>query len=309
MLSFDTLKLFLAVAEHGSFTRAAINLAMTQSTVSKRVQQLETELGTLLLYRDGRGVKLTEDGARFAGVARDIFTKLDEVQADFNDGAHSLQGSVTLGLPPSLGASLSVPLTLRFKEKFPAANLRVVEAFSGSLLELLDAGKLDIAILYDARVSPTMLVSPFYEERLYLIESTATQRQTKEPAALAELGEGPFVLAHSSNGLRRVLEEAAATVDVSIDIYAELDSLTTLKRVAELGVARCVLPYGAVYREVQEGKLRAIPFADPGLGATLVLAAPLHRSVRRLARELQALLREQVAQGIAEGMLTGALLR
>lgn len=308
MLGFDTLELFLAVADHGSFTRAAINLAMTQSTVSKRIQQLENELGARLLYRDGRGVKLTEDGARFADVARTIFHQIDSIKADFNEGTHSLRGSVTVGLPPSLGSSLSVPLTLRFKEKFPSASLRIIEAFSGSLLELLEAGKLDTAILYDARVSPTMLVSPLFKENLYLIESAASPAM-HESATLAELGIGSFVLAHSSNGLRRVLEEASAALHLSIDIYAELDSLTALKRVTELGLARGILPYGAVYREVNEGKLRARPFLGPGLSAVLVCATPLHRSVRRLAKEMQLLLREQIEESIADGILTGSMLR
>ena len=63
-MDFESLKLFLAVAEHASFTRAAIELGMTQPTISKRIQQLETQLGSLLLYRHGRGVRLTEAGVR-----------------------------------------------------------------------------------------------------------------------------------------------------------------------------------------------------------------------------------------------------
>lgn len=309
MVGFQTLRLFLAVADHGSFTRAAINLAMTQSTVSKQVQRLESELGTLLLYRNGRGVRLTEEGARFAEVARSIFNQLDSIKAELSDGAGSLKGWVTIGLPPSLSTSLSVALTLRFKETFPNANLRIVEALSGTLLELLEAGKLDTAILYHARVSPTMLVTPFYNEPLYLIESADAPGSADTPASIGELGNGPFVLSSASNGMRRVVEDAAAAANITMDIYAELDSLNALKRMAEIGPARCILPYGAVHREVQEGTLRARPFADPGLGALLVSATPLHRSVRRLTKALQQLLRDQLAASIADHAVTGTILR
>ena len=304
-MDFESLKLFLAVAEHASFTRAAIELGMTQPTISKRIQQLETQLGSLLLYRHGRGVRLTEAGVRLAEVARSVLFQLDSLRDELDAGTHAMGGWVTLGLPPSLGSSLSVPLAQRFKQQFPNAGLRVIEAFSGSLLELLEAGKLDIGVLYDARSAPTMLVSPLFCEHLYLIESAASGG-AEGPAEIAELGVGPFVLSHSSNGLRRVIEAAAALSNIQIDVSLELDSLTALKRMVEIGPERCVLPYGAVYREVREGKLRARPFSGRGLNASLVCATPLHRSVRRLTRELQTLLMEQVRQGIADGMLTAA---
>lgn len=306
-MEFETLKLFLAVADHGSFTRAAIQLGMTQPTISKRVQQLETQLRSRLLYRHGRGVRLTEAGARLAEVARSVLLQLDNLRQELEDDAHAQQGWVTLGLPPSLGSSLSVPLAQRFRKKFPRARLRVVEAFSGSLLELLEAGKLDIGVLYDARLAPTMLVNPLFRETLYLIESGAVPGPSG-PVELAELAVGPFVSSHSSNGLRRVIEAAAALSNLTIDISVELDSLTAQKRLVEIGPERCILPYGAVELEVSEGKLRARPFAGPGLTALLVYATPLHQSVRRLTKELQLLLVEQIGRSLAEGTLTGCLL-
>ena len=306
-LEFESLTLFLAVARHGSFTRASIDLNIAQSTISRRVQQLEECLGTRLLYRHGRGVALTEAGDRLAGVARQIFEQLDVVREELAGDANFIQGGVTLGLPPSLGASISVSLAKRFGSKFPKAHLRVVEAFSGSLLEMLEAGKLDVAVLYDARLSATLLVAPLFREDLYLIEGGRTGNGAA--VDLATLGSGPFVLSHSSNGLRRVLDDAAAGAQVRMQISFELDSLTALKRAAEAGPERCVLPFGAVETEVREGKLSARPFAGDGLSALLVSATPLHRSVRRITQELNSLLVEQIGSSLAQGTLTGKLLQ
>jgi len=308
MTGYDSLRLFLTVVNHGSFSRAAINLAMTQSTVSKQVQRLEQELGTLLFYRNGRGARLTEEGTRFAEVARSVFTQLDRIKTELNDEAPSLQGRVTLGLPPSLGASLSVPLTLRFKERFPNADLRIIDAFSGNLLEMLEIGKLDTAILYNARISSTMLVDPFFSQRLYLIESGLTL-PVGSPAHIGELGKGSFVLSSSNNGLRRAVDEAVAAEGIEIKIYAELDSLNGLIRMVETGKVRCILPFGAVHREVGEGRVRARPFSGPGLNALLVSAMPHDRPVRRLVKELQQLLRVQLAASIADNVVTGTALR
>ncbi len=307
MLDLETLKLFIAVAEHGSFTRAAIKLGMTQPTIGKRVQQLERDLSSQLLYRHGRGVNLTDAGERLAEVARTVLMQIDKITIELEDVEQQLRGWVTLGLPPSLGASLSVPLARQFQERFPHAKLRVIEAFSGSLLELLESGKIDLGVLYDARLSPTILVSPLLQEDLYLIES-GQNAGTDEPADFGELAVGPFVLSNSSNGLRRVIDSAAALASITVDVAFELDSITALKRIVEVGPERCVLPYGAVHREVREGKLRARPFAGRGLSALLVSAMPLHRPTPRLAKELLELLVEQVETCIANGMIAGKRL-
>jgi LysR family nitrogen assimilation transcriptional regulator len=303
-VDLETLKLLLAVAEHGSFTRAAIKLGMTQPTISKRIQQMEELLGTRLLYRHGRGVNLTEAGNKLANVARTIFVQLEAIKEELQDGEQQLQGWVVLGLPPSLGASLSVPLARQFRERFPCARLRIVEAFSGSLLELLEAGKIDVGVLYDARLSPTMLVNPLLRENLYLVDRGDCEGPL-DPVSIDELGVGSFVLSNASNGLRRVVNAAASMAGITMDVAVEIDSLTALKRIAELGPERSILPYGAIYREVEEGKLRARPFDGRGLNALLVSATPLHRPVRRLAKELHKLLVEQVDSCIKAGVLTG----
>lgn len=307
MLDFETLSLFLEVAEHGSFTRAAIHLGITQPTISKRVQLLEEELGASLLYRHGRGVSLTDAGNRLVEVARSILLQLEEVKVELGDDTQQLRGWVTVGLPPSFGSSLSVPLARSFQRRFPEARLRVVEAFSGSLLELLEAGKVDLGVLYDARISPTLLVTPLLQEDLYLIEA-ADGEGGDGPVELSELATGPFVLSNSSNGLRRVIDAAAALADLRMDVAFEVDSLTALKRIVETGPERCVLPYGAVHREVREGKLRARPFAGRGLTALLVSAMPLHRPVPRLAKELHDLLAQEVQTCIEAGMIAGKRL-
>ncbi len=305
-MDFEALKLLLAVAEHGSFTRAGIKLGLTQPTISKRVQLLEGDVGSRLLYRHGRGVRLTEAGVRLEEVARAVFGQLEAVREELDDGQHQPKGWATLGLPPSLGASLAVPLARAFTRRFPKARLRVIEAFSGSLLEMLEAGKVDIGVLYDARLSPTLLVNPLLREHLYLIESAAAPG-CSEPADIAELGIGPFVLPNASNGLRRVVDAAASLPSIRIDVTAEIDSIATLKKVAEDGPERCILPYGAVFREVSEGKLQARPFKK-GLSALLVCATPLHRPIPRLTKELQVLLVEQVQSCVAAGVLTGTVL-
>ena len=306
-MDLEELRIFLTVVELGSFTKASIRLGSTQSGISRRVQRLEEELKTRLLYRNGRGVTLTEAGIRVKAMSEDVFQLIDETREELSAAGKSLRGAITLGLPPSLGASLSMPLARRFQEAHPEVRLRIVEAFSGTLLEWLEGAQVDLAVLYDARRSPTILTRPLLVETLYLIER-ATGQARGSYATEADLAEGPFAMSTSANGLRRVVDAAAARAGVEMKITIEMDSLAALKQVVEVGPERCILPMGAVYREVQAGLLQARQFAGDNLKALLVTATPLHRPVTSLMEAADKLLFEQLQEGLTQGLIAGELL-
>lgn len=306
-MDLEELKIFLTVAELGSFTRASIRLGATQSGISRRVQRLEEELEVRLLYRNGRGVSLTDAGVRVKAMTESVFQLINETREELSATGANLRGIITLGLPPSLGASLSMPLARRFQETYPEAQLRIVEAFSGTLLEWLEAAQVDLAVLYDARRSPTILTTPLLVETLYLIGRPG-HSEKRGFALESELAEGPFAMSTSANGLRRVVDAAAARAGVTMKITVEMDSLAALKQVVEVGPERCILPMGAVYREVQAGLLQARQFEGDNLKALLVTATPLHRPVTRLMDATNKLLFEQLQVGAALGMVVGELL-
>ena len=303
-MDFEALRYFILVADQGSFTKASIRLNMTQPAVSRRIKRLEEEFETPLLYRHGRGVTLTEAGIRVKDVAEEAFAKLADLKDDL--GAKGLvRGCVTLGLPPSLGASLSVPLARSFQKCFPDAQLKIVEGFSGTLFEWLESGKIDIGILYDARRSPTMLVTPILREDLFLVQSP-NSHFGKGPVNTDELVRGNFALSNSSNGLRRVIDACVLKADIKMNVTLEVDSLSALKIIVEEGPERSILPMGAIYREVKDGRLVARPFEEPSLRALLVTATPLHQEITRLAKLTQELLSKQVTVALEQGRIAGS---
>ena len=304
-MDFNALQYFLMVAQHGSITRAAIRLNLTQPAVSRRIKRLEEEFETPLLYRHGRGVSLTDAGIRVRDAAQEAFTNLGALKEDLS-GVGQLRGEVKLGLPPSLGASLSVLLARSFRQRFPEARLRIVEGFSGSLFEWLEAGRVDIAVLYDARRSPTMLVKPLLHEDLFLVQR-ADSGYSQGPASITDLADGTFALSSSSNGLRRVIDSCASRAGISIAVAIEVDSLAALKQIVEQGPERSILPMGAIYREVKAGRLIARQLSEAELRPLLVTAAPLHQQITRLTKQTEVLLLEQVASGLEIGIISGSI--
>ena len=297
-------RLFLAVVEHASFTRAATMSGMTQSALSRQVQRLERELDTRLFYRDGRGVKLTEAGEKLVVVARKIFESIEGLKDQLHEDNSRFRGTVTLGLPPSFGATISASLVRRFRAEYPEAHLRVVVAFSGALSEWLEAGRIDAATLYDVHRSATLLVTPLLREWLYLVSSPSTSAKSNT-ANLSELGNGSYVIPCSENGMRKIIDAAAARLNIQMKVAAEVDSLDATKEIVESGTERCILPLGAVHREVKAGRLLARRFESPKLEALLVLATPLHKPVSRLSARVLSLVEMEVGRCVTEGILSG----
>jgi LysR family transcriptional regulator, nitrogen assimilation regulatory protein len=100
---------FVSIAETGSFTKSALQNNIAQSALSRRVRDVETEMGVQLFYRNGRGVLLTEVGETFLARARGILADMESLRQEMARTAGVLDGTVTLAVPPSVGLILLTP--------------------------------------------------------------------------------------------------------------------------------------------------------------------------------------------------------
>ncbi|MES2712489.1 MAG: LysR family transcriptional regulator [Pseudomonadota bacterium] len=301
------IRYFLATAAAGSLSRAAVGLGISQPALSRQIAGLEASLGRPVFYRNGRGVTLTDAGRRFQAVAQAVMQQLSDVRDELSTGALDATGSVTLGIPPSLSASMGADLALRFAATFPRARLRIREAFSAILLEWTEAGRVDLAVLYDARSNASLIATPLLLEDLFLIEPPMRDGAAAPagPAALAELALRDCVLPGPENGLRRVVDAACAAEGVQPRVLTEVDCVAALKQLVERGVGPTVLPFGAVHREVREGKLRVRPFHSAFLRALLVIATPANKPITPLVRATVLMVQEEVERLVPLDVLRG----
>jgi LysR family nitrogen assimilation transcriptional regulator len=303
-LDFLGLKYFVEIADVGSLSRAAVRLGITQPALSRQLRRLEAELQTELLYRHGRGVTLTEAGRRLHEIGAEVLIKVSGAKEELLARREVVAGAITLGLPPSIAETLGAPLATAFAQKYPEAQLRIREGFSGVLVEWVESGRLDLAVLYDARRGPTMLVTPLLLEDLFLIEHPATAGSGA--ARLEQLKSSILVLPGPDNGLRRVFDAACRKARVQPRVAMEIDCVAALRQLVEDGQGRTVLPFGAVHREVRDGRLTARPFRTSSMRAMLVVATPAHRPVTRLAKLLMNLLRAEVGRLADSAILRGS---
>lgn len=182
LIDVDQLRTFIAIAETGSFTRAADIVHKTQSAVSMQMKRLEERLDRPVFARDGRASKLTEDGERLLDYARRIVKLNIEALATFTDAG--LSGRVRLGVPDDYADRYLPEIMARFSRAYPGVELTVVCEPSIALFDRIDANDLDLAIVTNC--DGDRLSEIFRQERLLWVTSNrhAAHLEERLPMAL-----------------------------------------------------------------------------------------------------------------------------
>ncbi|KVE85503.1 LysR family transcriptional regulator [Burkholderia cepacia] len=304
-MDITTLQYFLAVAKTGSFSRASVVLGMAQPSLSRQIRKLEIELQNELFYRHGRGVTLTDAGEHLRATAETVMSLLGQVERDLVEAGSMPRRAVTLGVPPSIGATLCSPVALRYAEAAPESRLRIREGFSSTLSDWIEEGTLDVAVMYDTARDRNLNAAPLLLEDLFLIQNIAMASEAE--VQLEDLRNLPIVAPAPENGLRRVVDRAAALGGFSLNVVMEVDSVPALRQLAGAGVGAAILPFGAVHREVRMGRLSARRIACSDMRALLVAATPLNRPISSSARLLLRIIHSEALNFVSKGVLRGTV--
>jgi DNA-binding transcriptional LysR family regulator len=181
LIDADHLRTFIAIAESGSFTRAAEVVHKTQSAVSMQMKRLEERLGRSIFARDGRGSKLTDDGERLLDYARRIVKLNVEVLTAFSDT--ELSGRVRLGVPDDYADRYLPEIMARFSHVYPAVEVTVICEPTIELFQRIEANELDLAIVTDCESNRAS--ESFRRERLLWVTSNRHSTHLEERLPLA----------------------------------------------------------------------------------------------------------------------------
>jgi DNA-binding transcriptional LysR family regulator len=190
------LKYFVAIARHGSFSKAANHLRIAQPALSQHVRNMEDELGLPLLHRLARGVVTTEAGERLLVRANAILSDFDALPDFVRGEAEAPAGPVHLGLPGTVSEILALPLIETALERYPLVQIRVAEAMSGFVLEWLRRGEIDLAVIYSEAPPSGVRTVPLLSEQLHLFAAPSLAEGMPESGT--EIGVDPAL------GLARV---------------------------------------------------------------------------------------------------------
>ncbi|MFE2474498.1 transcriptional regulator CynR [Streptomyces sp. NPDC059389] len=267
-LELRHLRYLLAVAEHGSFTRAAEELHISQPTLSQQVKQLERTVGVQLLDRTGRAVRLTDAGSAFASYARRAVQDLAAAERAVLDVADLSRGSLRLAMTPTFTAYLLGPLAARLHALHPGITLNVKEMTQDQLESALLADAVDLGIAFQGAHLPGIGSTDLFTETLGLVVGPGHPHAGRtEPLPVAELREFPIALLSGDFATRAHIDAYFRRHRVEPRIAVEANSISALTEIVRRTGLATVLP-DALTRD--GGPLHPVPL-DPALPARTVV--------------------------------------
>jgi len=307
-MDIKQLRTFLQVAELGSLTKAADRLNIAQPALGRQIKLLEEELSTPLFTRHGRGMVPTAAGQILAERAATILRLVEETRVELSSSKATVRGTVSLGVPPTAGEVIAGPLVERFAKQYPDVTIRIVPAFSGYLLDFLQRGEVDLAVMYNTHGVQQLKPEPLIVEPLFLIGPAGADLSLDRSVRFETLADLPLVLPGPRHGLRALIEEKAGDAGIALKVSVEADSLQTLKDLVLRGLGYTVLPLASVRAEAQAGILCAAPVIAPKLTRELVLARSVVKPSSNAVRLFADTLKEQMADLVHSGIWAGELL-
>lgn len=301
-MEIKQLRLFLAVAQTGSFSKAAIQLGAAQPMLSRQIRCLEQEMGIDLVYRNGRGAVLTEAGKILADRASSIIESVSDATSTLRAMQSIPIGEVVIGIPPMIGTVLTVPVVDRFRAEFPKVSLRIVEAFSGHVMEWLAGARLDVAVVYNVTRTSVLSAEPLLEEDLLLVTSSSSQPPAQDAVPARMLANVPLVLPSQPHGLRSLVDHFLADLGLKPDIVLEVDGYSAILRLVEHGVGATILSHAGVQALLREKRLCAWPIVEPPMSGQLYVATSTQRPVTVVTRALARIVRQEAQALVAAGV-------
>ena len=265
------LRYFIAIAELGSFSRAAEKVHIAQSALSQHVRAMEAALGTALLHRNPRGVTLTDAGTRMLAAARRIDGQLTSL-ADEVRAAAVPSGEVRFGMPGTISEQMGVPLIEAGRRHYPNVKIKISEAMSGFVLDWLYDGKIELAWLYNVPDGQGLSLHHAFTEEITLFgAATAQYSPIMASVTLSASLHLPLVLPSVAHGLRHLIDTAAASIGKSVAPEIEIDSYRQIKQLVSRGSVFGMLPAAAIRPEVEARAFRSWKVTSPVLTRNIYL--------------------------------------
>jgi LysR family nitrogen assimilation transcriptional regulator len=296
-VEFRQLEYFVQIARQHGFSRAAAHLYVAQSALSRQMTLLERELGVSLLLRTGRGVQLTEAGEIFLARAESIIRQCRQVRQDVAP-SEAPRGELSLGMPPSLTATLAMPLLRELRRRYP--NIFVDTWIETSILlrEFVLRGKLDIAVLGLAEEEAILNTEALVTEDLFLVGPKTANLDIDDAISISDAASMPLILTSRPNSIR-VLVEAALRQHGSPNIVMEVNSVPLLLELVAARIGHTVLPFSAIKGALQKHLLTASKVE--GLSLDWVIATSRERPLAAGACRAQELIRQIIDGAITTG--------
>ncbi|HJU70485.1 MAG TPA: LysR substrate-binding domain-containing protein [Paucimonas sp.] len=301
------LRYFVVIVDHGSLSRAARVLHIAQPALTQQIRHLEEELHAQLLHRSAQGVLATDAGKIFYEHAQAILKQIDDAKSAVAQTTGKPAGTVALGIPQSVSGAFALPLLTAVRATYPEISLQLTEELSGSLIEQLRSGRINLAILFDDGQLGAFATTPLIEEALMYITCANSRFATRgNSIALSIAAKMPLILPGLQHGVRPRIENIVRDAGLSLDNVTDINSIAILKSALLADMGATLLPVAPILPEVENGTLIARPITGASIARTVCLCASRTIPLTNAAAAVERLVLEVASELCRSGRWLGA---
>lgn len=282
----DKLEFFIVLAREQHFGRAAVQLGVTQPTLSAAIKQLEDQLGVMLVIRGSRFRGLTPEGDQVLAWARRIVGDARAMREEMRAARHGLSGRIRIAAIPTALAMLP-KLTTPFRDKHPGVTFQILSRTSVEILSLVGNLDVDVGITYlDNEPLGRVTSVPLYSERYNLITAAGTQFAERETVSWREVSHLPLCLLTPDMQNRRIIDQHLLEAGVEIRPTLESNSMIVLFSHIRTGKWSSIMPLNLAETLGFAEPIRAIPIIEPNASHSVGLVAAPREPQTPLVAEL-----------------------
>lgn len=298
-MDLKQIRSFVAVFEDGSINRAAERLNIAQPSLSQQIKALEESVGVQLFERHARGVRPTPAGVRFHDDCRKILGDVESAAQTMREFSAGISGSLDVGLIPTVTKGVLAQVLPAFTAAMPNIDVRVVEAFSGTLTDWVQSGELDFAIATEPRRHDGLEMRVLSSEPLVMVSGRNAGLTHLDPVALKTLPPINLVMPSAQHSLRTMLEREIKTGNLTINRLVEIDGLFGSLEFIRNSDFSAILPITTIVADLDTGAYAVNPIADIRTSFEFFLVhqtqRPLSPAARDLVGRLEVALRHSAA--------------
>jgi DNA-binding transcriptional LysR family regulator len=282
------LRVFCAVAETKSFSKASELIHLTQPAVSLQIQAMEELYETRLFDRSGNTINLTPAGEILYKRAKEILALYAEAQQNISEITGAIKGSLSIGASSTIGNYLLPHIIAAFKKKVPQVNISLVVSNTKTITEKLNAGEIDIALVEGDVSKQRFSVETLLSDELVVIMSPAHPWAERRNLPAIELTKEPLIMREEGSGTRQIilkhLEEHGLKLD-QLKITLVMGSTEAIKGAVEEGIGVSIMSGWAVRKWLKQGLLKAATFKDLKFHRNFSIISPKRNYSTHTARE------------------------
>ncbi|MDF9433371.1 LysR substrate-binding domain-containing protein [Chromohalobacter israelensis] len=289
--SLRKMRYFLAVAESGRVTQAAVDLNVSQSSITTGVREIEEQLGVALFQRSAQGMMLTRQGHRFLHQVRHVFQAMDEAFDSLQDTSAALSGTLDLAMSYTVAGYFMPPLLARFQRRYPGIQLRLHEVTRPAIQQGLNAGEYDLAVMLTSNIDDTARLErqPLIQSPRRLWVNSHHPLLKQDVVSLRDIIDLPYIMLTVDEADQTALKYWEGT-GLTPNIIFKTSSVEAVRSMVSNGTGITILT-DMVYRpwSLEGRRIEHIDLADPIPTMAVGLAWSQERPLSLPARAFQDL--------------------